>query len=450
MRRFYRPENMPFNAMVLSIAALSIVWSPLGQAAAGSLAALGPPDVASPDTRPHIQDPQELEHALHSTDAKVAAHLFWQFGCAPWNEESTAVVKRAWDRRDSAPPDSVTCDPMVRVLMAKCLVERWSRFKPEEPGDAPIIAEMRRAILSDNPEVVSAGAYGLARVATAEDVQAIVAVPTRIPELGATMASALTGVCRTDAEDGIAKIRNVVTDVRQRDSIDGMADSINATRRAVCGFDANVVGSSVSAADIEDFWVPNQGAGAPISAQEVEGMLRSSDKTLARKMLRQIRCLPSESATIDVVRGAWLARDLGPADSVTRDTSVRVNLAACLAEAGAASRVAADPAIAAELRKAITGKDASNLAAGMEGLSRVATKADVQLIVDMARRWPPFAAFAVGDLSTSCAEGAAKAAVTIRNFTTSARGRDWMDGEIYVTERVREGICGEDGNHGMH
>jgi hypothetical protein len=106
--------------------------------------------------------------------------------------------------------------------------------------------------------------------------------------------------------------------------------------------------------------------------------------------------------------------------------------------------------IAAELPKAVKNHDAGDLAAGIEGLSGIATKADVQLVVDAARRWPPFAAFAVGNLSTTCAPGAAKAAVTIRHFTTSARGRDWMDGEIHVTERVREGICGGASSHGVH
>jgi hypothetical protein len=438
-------NTLSVYAIAVSLAALYAAWSPLGHAAVGSLAVIDPVADAAPHAAPHFQDPQELERALLSTDAKLAAHLFWQFGCAPWNEDSTEVVKRAWETRDSAPANSATRDPDVRALMAKCLVERWSRFKPEEPGDAPIIAELRRAIASVNAEVVSAGAFGLTRVATAEDVQAIVAVPTRLPALGATMVSALTQVCRTDAADGIAKIRDEVTDARQRDSIDAMVESIHATRRTNCGFDANIVGSSVSAEDIEDFWVSNQGAEVPISAQEIDEVLRSSDKTLARKMLRQIRCLPSNSATIDVVRSAWLTRDSGPADLVTRDTPVRVNMAACLAEAGAASRATADPTIAAELRKAVKGRDAGDLAAGMEGLSRIATRADVQVIVDAARRWPPFAAFAVGDLSTTCAPGAVKGAVTIRSFTTSARGRDWMNGEIYVTERVREGICGGGG-----
>jgi len=435
--------NPPWTCvMTVYFAALYLVCSSLGYAATGSPAIMDPPAEASSHNLPRIQDPQELEHALRSSDAELAKHLFRQFGCGPWNDDSIEVVKRAWEERDVAPAGSATRDPVVRTLLAGCLVGRMSRFKPLETADAPIIAELRRAVSSDNAEEVRAGAFGLARIATAEDVQLIAAAPTRIPALGSYLAATLIQVCRIDAADGIAKIRSVVTDVRQIAEIEALTKQMVLTRRTVCGFDANIVGSSVSAADIEDFWVPDHRTATRPTVEEIIDVLHSSDRVLARKVLRTIRCLPRESRLIDQVRGAWVTRDSSPADSVTRDGEVRVQLAVCLADASASFRAVADSSIATELRKSVKSGDFPGVVAGMEGLSRIATAADIRLIVDAVRRLPQFAVFAVGDLSTTCAPGAVKAAIAIRDSMTKWKDRDWMDGTILVTERVREGICG--------
>ena len=76
--------------------------------------------------------------------------------------------------------------------MAKCLAERWPQFSSRQAGDEPVVAELREAIVSNNPEEVRAAAAGLTHIATAEDVQAIVAVPTRLPALGRLMAVELS------------------------------------------------------------------------------------------------------------------------------------------------------------------------------------------------------------------------------------------------------------------
>jgi len=397
--------------------------------------------------KPQVQDPQELERVLNSSDSAQAVRLLSHMGCGPPNAASVEVVERAWQRRESASPDSTTRDPVVTAWMAKCLAERWPQFSSRQPGDEPVVAKLREAIVSNNPEEVRAAAAGLTHIATAEDVQAIVAVPTRLPALGRLMAVELSQICRADAADGIVKILETVADARERASMDSFAKGLAPVRRLNCRFDVNIVGNPVSAADREDFWVPPHGPGAGATAQEVTAALGSSNIDSARKVLWELRCLPSEQAGIAAVRTAWQTEGSTPSGPVGRDPSVRTEMAMCLAEAAAASHSTFDPSIATELRKAVKDSDDRYLMPAMEGLSRIATAADVQLIVDVVKqRRTFFSDIAVFDLRTTCAPGAAEAADQIRERVKDLQVRDRIDYQIKSTERVREGICGKDGN----
>ena len=429
------------------LALLFAVSSPFGVAAVGPPTVVDPTTAVTPYPGPRVQDVKELEQDLQSTDATQAARLLWRFECGPHVADWTAVVQRAWDRRDSASPDATTRDPVVRALMAKCLAEPWSRFRATQPSDLPVIAELRHAILSDNSEEVRAAASGLTHFATAEDVQAMVAIPGRFPNLVRTTVGALSEVCRADAAVGIAKIRETIADAGERAEIDRIGKGLAPTRRLLCRFDVNIVGNPLSAADIEDFWVPSHGGevlGA--SAPEIAELLHSSNVEAARKMRLVLRCVPSEQPSIDVVRSAWLSRDSSPADSATKDARVRVDMAVCLAEASAASHAAVDSSVAAELRRAVQSEDLFLRIEGMVGLSRIATPADVQLIVDAAKRGPAiFAHIAAAELRTTCVPGAAEGAENLREWTTSTKVREQIDYEIRSTERVREEICGKAG-----
>jgi hypothetical protein len=129
---------------------------------------------STPLRSPPTQDPQELEQALLASNPAEATRLFWRFNCTN-NEESAEVVRHAWELRDSSGATGATQDPVVRALMAKCLPQAWPRFRPIEPGDAPVLAQLRLSMSSNNPEEVRAAAFGLTQIATAEDVQSIVA-----------------------------------------------------------------------------------------------------------------------------------------------------------------------------------------------------------------------------------------------------------------------------------
>jgi hypothetical protein len=425
------------NAIAVCLSAFYGVFTSLS-----CTAAVGSPAAITPPAGPRVQDVKELEQILQSTDAKQAARLLWQFGCGPHRADWTEVVQRAWEGRDSAPPDVATRDPVVRTLMAKCLVEPWSRFRSTQPSDLPIVAELRLAILSDSSDEVRAAASGLAHFATAEDVQAMVAIPSRLPGLVRTTVAELSEVCRADAATGVATIRESVADAGERAEIDRVAKGMAPTRRLLCRFDVNIVGNPISQADIDDFWAPSHVVGEGASAQEIADVLNSSNIQSARKMLWELRCLPSEQTRIDAVQRAWRTRHSAPPESVTRDAKVRVNMAVCLAGASAASHTAADPSVAAELRNSVKSEDAVLRIRGIEGLSRIATAADIRLIVDAAKGGPAiFAHIAAAHLRTTCVPGAAEAAESLKEWTTSQRVREQIDFEIRSTERVRKGIC---------
>jgi hypothetical protein len=90
--------------------------------------------------------------------------------------------------------------------MAKCLAEYKPRFAPSAPEDAPVLAQLRLAIGSANPDEVEAAAFGLTQTATAGDLQSIVAAATRVPAVAVTLSSDLWQVCRVDAIEGARAI----------------------------------------------------------------------------------------------------------------------------------------------------------------------------------------------------------------------------------------------------
>jgi hypothetical protein len=162
----------------------------------------------------------------------------------------------------------------------------------------------------------------------------------------------------------------------------------------------------------------------------------------ARETLVRLRCLPREKDSLELIRDAWRARNSGPAESVTRNPAFRVTMAACLAEADAASNTAVDASIVEALREAARSADPQIFLAGFEGLSRVATAADVRTIENAVKgRSSIFAVMAAGNLTRSCAPGAERAAEALRENTSSPQGLRNIEYEIWSTKRVREFVC---------
>jgi hypothetical protein len=392
---------------------------------------------------PHTQDPGELEAALLASDPASAASLFQQFTCASYNNiEAAAVVRRTWAQRDSSGATGALKDPAVRTLMAKCLAEYKPRFTPLGPDDAAVQAQLRFAIGSSDPEQVRAAASGLTQTATAEDVQSIVAAAARLPDVAVWLSSDLWQICRVDAAEGARKVSAGIKDARQRASTEANEEYLARTQRLMCEFDANIVGKDVSQADIDDFFVPAH-LGPPASADDIRNALRSTNVREARETLVRLRCLPREKDSLELIRDAWGARNSSPAESVTRNPAFRVTMAACLAEAGAASSTAVDASIVEALREAARSADPQIFLAGFEGLSRVATAADVRTIENaVKRRSSIFAVIAVGQLTRTCAPGAERAAEALRENTSSPQGLRNIEYEIWSTKRVREFVCG--------
>ena len=392
---------------------------------------------------PHTQNHGELEAALLASDPASAVSLFRQFTCASYNNiEAAGVVRRAWDRRDSVGATGALQEPVVRTLMAKCLAEYKPRFTPLGPDDAAVQAQLRFAIGSSDPEQVRAAASGLTQTATAEDVQSIVAAAARLPAVAVWLSSELWQVCRVDAIEGARKVSAGIIDARQRASFEANEAHFVATQRLLCEFDANIVGKDVSQADIDDFFVTAH-LGPPASADDIRNALRSTNVREARETLVRLRCLPREKDSLELIRDAWRARNSGPAESVTRNLPFRVTMAACLAEAGAASSTAVDASIVEALREAAHSADPQIFLAGFEGLSRVATAADVRTIENaVKRRSSIFAVIAVGQLTRTCAPGAERAAEALRENTSSPQGLRNIEYEIWSTKRVRDFVCG--------
>jgi len=259
------------------------------------------------------------------------------------------------------------------------------------------------------------------------------------------MTADLTQVCRVDAIEGERTIGASVTDARQHAEIQEVERHAVTLRRLLCGFDANIVGSGVSQADVDDFWVPGR-TDPNRSAVEIESILASANVREARDGLWKLHCQPSEKDILDVVHKAWQHRESSGRDSVTRDLNVRVLMARCFAEASAVSGTGSKSQIPAsaveELRQAVLGSDPSNFIVGVEGLTRIATTGDVRLIESAVKNRPSvLSGIAVMSLTRSCAAGAQQLVAEIREHTSQPRTLREIDYQIGATKRVREFAC---------
>jgi hypothetical protein len=425
-----------FTAIALALSA--------GQPCGAQPAPSGPDKADAPPAvhHPVTQEPKEIEAALLAADPGEAARLLWRFSCANYgNDDSVEVVRRAWARRASGSATGATRNPLVRTLMAKCLAEYKPRFAPSAPEDAPVLAQLRLAIDSTNPDEVEAAVFGLTQTATARDVQSIVAAATRLPAVAVTLSSDLWQICRVDATEGARTIAATVKDARQRASMEANKEHLIATQRLLCEFDANIVGKAVSQADIDQFWGSAPPGPRP-SADELRNALQSTNVSEAREVLKRQSCLASERDGMALIQSAWRTRDSGPAESVMRKPEFRLAVAVCLAKAAAASTGTTDPSVMELLRQVVGSSDPRTLFAGLEGLSRVATAADLLLIESSVKgRSSVFATVAVGHLTRSCAPGAQQAAEAIREGTSSLQGLRAIEYEIGSTYRVREFVC---------
>jgi hypothetical protein len=93
--------------------------------------------------------------------------------------------------------------------MARCLAEYNPRFTALEAADASVLAQLRLALGSNDPEQVRAAAFGLTQTANAEDVQAMVNAAARLPALEPLITGALSEVCRVDAIAAAATIKTM-------------------------------------------------------------------------------------------------------------------------------------------------------------------------------------------------------------------------------------------------
>jgi hypothetical protein len=265
------------------------------------------------------------------------------------------------------------------------------------------------------------------------------------------LSSDLWQICRVDATEGARKVSAGIVDARQRASIEANEKYFVSSQRLSCEFDANIVGKDVSQADIDDFWVPSHFGPRP-SADDIRNALQSTNVHEARETLVRLRCLPSEKDSLELIQAAWRKPNSGPAESVTRNPDFRVAMAVCLAEAPAASNTAVDASITEVLRQAVGGSNPITLLAGIEGLSRAATAAEVRIIENAVKgRSSIFAAIAVANLTRSCALGAERAAEAMREQTSSPQSLRTIEYEIWSTQRVHEFVCtkGAGGGKGM-
>ena len=327
-----------------------------------------------------------LAETLHSSNLKKAVSLLYQVSCLPGDSPSVQEVRRAWRERDSTFYANALRSPLVRTLLAKCVIEASQDTATDESLKESAAAQLRSALTDPDPAVVGVGMLGIFHVATKQDVKLVAAIALKQSQLAMSGIASLSTTCLTEAKTAIAEIQAAYAGSPLGHDIRRLVE------RAPVGLDSKFCAGKVSSTSM-----PNRrSAGAlsghpgarvnePPSLIEVRDALKSTDPRAAQTLLN-VRCDSDKSGAVEEVKRAWAAQDL-------------------------------------------------------EGLSRIAQNDDLLRIADVPTRIPKLRNVAVRDLSLACGPDAVKALSVIRESLPSDDERRSIDVTYEQMEPERQRLC---------
>jgi hypothetical protein len=176
----------------------------------------------------------QVREALAAPTAKIAAKSLLLLQCRVATDDAIDTLLGAWRDRDSPQAPAVTRDPLVRAIMAHCVLSSDARPTTSAADRTAASQLLRSAIGSEDAMTVVVAMQGLADTSLQSDAMTIAKVPRRMPALRNPAAWAVSSSCAPDPEAALAELRQSAATTKQRETVDKIFKEFEMGRKDSC------------------------------------------------------------------------------------------------------------------------------------------------------------------------------------------------------------------------
>lgn len=189
---------------------------------------------ASQSTQPSAT---QVRGAVAAPTAKIAAKTLLLVECSVATDDTVEEMLGAWKDRDSPRATPVTRDPLVRAIMAHCVLSSSPRPGVSAQDRTAAADLLRAAIRSQDAMTVFVAMQGLSRTRLQSDLLTVAEVPRRMPALRSPAIWAVSSSC-ADANAALAELRDSAATIKQREAVDQVFKDFAMGRNDSCGRNA--------------------------------------------------------------------------------------------------------------------------------------------------------------------------------------------------------------------
>jgi hypothetical protein len=153
---------------------------------------------------------------LQSSNPSKAARGIKQLSCASLDPSVLMEVRRVWRMRESSTGEPTMNDPLVRALLAKCIVETPENNAEVDPDRLSAAQVLRHEISNADPQIAINALLGIPRVATRDDVQTILNLGLHRKLLVSAAVTSLSLICLPEARGAIQALKSAYAEPDRR------------------------------------------------------------------------------------------------------------------------------------------------------------------------------------------------------------------------------------------
>jgi hypothetical protein len=183
---------------------------------------------------PGAPDAAKTREALTTQTRADAVKTLLVLRCSPDTTGAVDEILRAWQDRDSPRAAPNTRDPLVRAIMAKCILWSDPHSGASQVDRAAAAELLRSAIRGDDPMTVIVSMEGLARTSLQPDLMSIAEAPRRLPAVRTPALWDVSLSCAPNPEAALAELRRTASTNAEREAVDRTFDSSAPSRRRLC------------------------------------------------------------------------------------------------------------------------------------------------------------------------------------------------------------------------
>jgi hypothetical protein len=183
---------------------------------------------------PGAPDASKTRDALTAKTRADAVKTLLVLRCSSDTSGALDEILRAWQDRDSPRAAPNTRDPLVRAIMAKCILWSNPHSGASEMDRAAAAELLRSAIRSDDPMTVIVSMEGLARTSLQSDLMSIAEVPQRLPAVRTPALWDVSLSCAPNPEAALAELRSTASTSAERETVDATFRNYAPNRSRLC------------------------------------------------------------------------------------------------------------------------------------------------------------------------------------------------------------------------